>query len=193
MVNTLSNNWWAVALRGAFAVLFGILAFVWPGVTLTVLVYWFGAYVLVDGVLGIISAVWQRNTQERWWAVLLEGVVGVLAGLATFFMPGITALVVVYLISGWALVTGIFEVVAAIRLRKEIENEWTLALGGVLSIAFAVILFLWPAAGAFALVWMIAGYSVAFGFLLILLGFRLRTHRAIPAQTNTGYVQKQAR
>ncbi len=123
MVNTLSYYWWAFALRGLAALVFGLLAFLWPGITLTVLVYWFGAYALWDGVFGIISAVRQRGEKKRWWALVLEGVVGIIAAIIAFLMPGLTALVVVYLIASWAMLTGIFEIISAIRLRKDIEKE----------------------------------------------------------------------
>jgi uncharacterized membrane protein HdeD (DUF308 family) len=175
MAHTLSYNWWAVALRGLAALIFGLLAFMMPGITLTVLIYWFGAYALWDGIFAIISSIRQREGKKRWWALFLEGLVGVGAGITTFLWPGVTAFVLVYIIAFWALVTGMFEVIAAIHLRKEIEGELFLALSGVLSVIFAIALVFWPGLGAFAILWMIASYSIAFGVLLIFLAVRLRT------------------
>jgi uncharacterized membrane protein HdeD (DUF308 family) len=172
--DVLARHWWAIALRGLAAIIFGILAFAMPGVTLAVLVLLFGAYALVDGIFNIVAAVSGRSGRQSWWMVLLEGLVSVAAGLVTFFMPGLTALTLVYVISAWAIITGVLEVVAAIRLRKEITNEWWLALSGVLSIVFGVLVAAFPGAGALALVFWIGAYAVVFGAMLVALGFRLR-------------------
>ena len=174
MVVVLARNWWALALRGVAAVLFGIMAFAWPGMTLGVLVLLYGAYALVDGVLAIIAAVAGRTSGMPWWALLLEGVLGITVGILTFAWPGITALVLLYLIAAWAVATGVFEVVAAIRLRREIRGEWLLALSGIISVLFGVALVINPVGGALAVVWLIGAYAIAFGVLLIALGFRLR-------------------
>jgi uncharacterized membrane protein HdeD (DUF308 family) len=164
--------WWALAVRGVAAVVFGILAFVWPGLTLGLLVLLFGVFALVNGVLAIISAV--RSKGEQVWTLLLEGVVGILAGLAVFVWPGLTALVLLYFIAGWAILTGALEVASAIRLREVIDNEWSSLLGGVLSIVFGAILLAAPAAGALALVWIIAVYAVLYGITLFGLAWRVR-------------------
>lgn len=174
MLSSLKVNWWMLALRGVFAVLFGILAFLWPGLTLTSLVFLFGAYAILDGILGLISGFRRRETNDRWWLMLLEGLVSIAAGVVAFAYPDMTALVLVYVIGVWAIVTGVFEIIAAVRLRKEIDGEWLLGLSGLLSILFGVLLFVFPGAGALALVWMIAGYAIVFGILMIVLGFRLR-------------------
>ena len=174
MVVVLARNWWALALRGLAAVLFGIMAFAWPGMTLGVLVLLYGAYALVDGVLAIIAAVAGRTSGMPWWALLLEGVMGVTIGILTFAWPGITALVLLYLIAAWAVVTGALEIAAAIRLRKEIRGEWLLALSGIISVLFGIALVINPVGGALAVVWLIGAYAIAFGVLLIALGFRLR-------------------
>jgi len=163
-----------LALRGVIAVLFGILAFIWPGLTLWALVYLFGAYVLVDGVFALVTAFRGRETNDRWWVLLLEGLAGITAGIIAFIWPGMTAFVLLYLIAAWAIVTGVIEIVAAIRLRKEIEGEWVLALSGLASIIFGVLMVLWPGAGALAVVWLIAAYAIFFGILLIFLAFRVR-------------------
>lgn len=164
--------WWALAVRGVAAVVFGILAFVWPGLTLGLLVLLFGVFALVNGVLAIISAV--RSKGEQVWTLLLEGVVGILAGLAVLVWPGLTALVLLYFIAGWAILTGALEAASAIRLRKVIDNEWSSLLGGVLSIVFGAILLVAPAAGALALVWIIAVYAVLYGITLFGLAWRVR-------------------
>lgn len=169
-MRVLTRMWWAVALRGLVAVLFGVAAFIWPGITLVSLIFLFGAYALVDGVLALIAAF---RTQPR-WPLLLTGLVGIVAGVGAFVWPGLTALALVYLIAAWAILTGVFELVAAIQLRKDIENEWLLALGGVVSILLGVIMLVNPGAGALGLIWAIAAYAVVFGVLLIALGFRLR-------------------
>ena len=174
MLTLLERHWWVFALRGLFAVIFGVLALVWPGATLMALVLLFGAYALVDGVFAVVSGIASYGHNERWWAVLLEGVAGIIIGLLTFFWPGTTALVLLYFIAAWAFVTGIFEIVAAIQLRRLIPNEWMMILSGLLSIIFGLLLFVFPGAGALGLIWLIGVYAIAFGILLISLAFRLR-------------------
>ena len=173
-VDTLSRNWWLVVLRGVLGIAFGIITFVAPAISLAALVLLFGAYAFADGVLAIATAVRRRGTTERWWILLLEGLVGIGAGLVTLFRPGITALVLLYIIAGWAVATGILELIAAVRLRKEIKHEWLLALSGIASVAFGVLIALFPGAGALALVIWIGAYAFVFGALLVALGLRLR-------------------
>jgi uncharacterized membrane protein HdeD (DUF308 family) len=176
VLRTLGRNWWALALRGVAAILFGILAFAWPGITLFVLVLFFGAYMLVDGIFAIVAAVRAAGEEDRWWLLLIQGILGVLAGLVAIFWPGLTALALLYFIAAWAIVTGIMEIVAAIRLRREIEGEWALALSGALSVLFGVLLVVLPApAGLLSLVWLIGAYAVATGVLLLILAFRVRS------------------
>jgi uncharacterized membrane protein HdeD (DUF308 family) len=170
----LARNWWVVALRGVFAIIFGVLALIWPGLTLFVLIVMFGAYALVDGIFAVIAGIASYGRNERWWAVLLEGIAGIVLGLLTFFYPGVTALVLVYFIAAWALITGVFEIAAAIRLRKEIEGEWMMVLSGIASIIFGVFLVVAPGAGALGLTWVIGAYAILFGVLLLILAFRLR-------------------
>ena len=174
-VEVLARNWWAVLLRGVAGIVFGILTLLSPAVSLTALVLLFGAYAFVDGLFAIVSAIRAHSTSDRWWLLLVEGVAGVAAGVLTAIWPGITALVLLYLIAAWALVTGGLEIAAAIRLRKVITGEWLLALAGILSVALGVILVLFPAPGALALVMWIGAYALVSGVLLTVLGFRLRS------------------
>ena len=173
----LSRNWWALALRGLAAIVFGVLAFVWPSITLWALVLLFGAYMLVDGIFAIVAAVRAAGREARWWLLLVEGVLGVLAGLVAFLLPGITALALLYLVAAWAIFTGILQIVGAVRLRREIEGEWALILGGVLSVIFGLVLAVLPGSGILALVWLIGAYAVVSGVLLIVLAFRVRNNR----------------
>jgi uncharacterized membrane protein HdeD (DUF308 family) len=178
MLEILTRNWWVLAVRGALAVLFGLLALIWPGITVLALVLLFGAYALVDGVMALYTALFDRGRpggRGGGWLVL-EGVAGVLAAIGAVVWPGITALVLLYLIAAWALVTGVAEIVAAIRLRREIEGEWLMILSGALSILFGLLAFLFPGAGALAVVWLIATYAIAFGVVMLILAFRLRRH-----------------
>lgn len=174
MLQHLARTWWAIALRGLAAVLFGLLAFFAPGVGLLTLVFLFGAYAFADGILAIAGAVQGRETRRHAWVPLLEGVVGILAGLVAFLSPGIAAVALVYVIAAWALLTGALEIVAAVRLREQIHGEWLLGLAGIASLAFGVMLLVAPAAGALAIVWFVGAYALVFGALLIALAFRLR-------------------
>ncbi len=172
MLTDVARRWWVFALRGVLAILFGVLAIFWPALTLVVLVILFGAYALVDGIFAVVAAVANR-TSSRWWT-LVEGLAGIVAGILTFVWPSITALVLVYVIAAWAVVTGIMEIAAAVRLRREISNEWFLILGGILSVLFGVFVAIFPGAGALSIVLLIAIYSILFGILFLILGFRLR-------------------
>jgi uncharacterized membrane protein HdeD (DUF308 family) len=179
MLETLTRHWWVLALRGGAAVLFGLLALIWPGITVLALVLLFGAYALVDGVLALYTTLANRPAaQGRRGCLALEGVAGVLAAIGAVVWPGITALVLLYLIAVWALVTGVAEILTAIRLRREIEGEWLMILSGALSILFGVLAFLFPSAGALAVVWLIAGYAIAFGVVMVILAFRVRRYGA---------------
>ncbi|GAX36696.1 HdeD family acid-resistance protein [Nodularia sp. NIES-3585] len=174
MGTRLARNWWTVALRGAISIIFGLAALFWPDITLTALVFIFAAFVLVSGVLLAIAAFRDGLTHTHGWLMLLEGAIGIAIGIMAFIWPGITALVLLYLIAGWAIVTGVLEIIAAIQIRKEIENEWLLALAGIASVLFGLLLIVWPIAGALAILWIIAAYAIVFGILLLILAFRLR-------------------
>ncbi|WP_242394784.1 HdeD family acid-resistance protein [Anaeromyxobacter oryzisoli] len=176
MAAVMVGPWWAFVVRGVAAVLFGILTFIMPSMALLTLVYLFGAYALVEGAFNIAAAL-RRSEPRRQspWVEALEGVVSVVAGLAAFLMPGLTALTLLLLIAAWSIVTGILELAAAIRLRREIEGEWLLVVSGILSVAFGVLLIAIPSAGALAVVLWIGAYALLFGGLLIALGVKLRS------------------
>jgi uncharacterized membrane protein HdeD (DUF308 family) len=171
----LAGNWWALLLRGIAAVLFGLAALFWPGLTLFVLIVFFGTYALVDGVLAIVAGI--RGSEGSRWLLLAEGVLGVLAGLAALFWPGMTALILLFVISAWAIFTGLLKVVMAIAFRREIENGWLMGLSGALSVLFGVVLAGLPGVGLLSLVWLVGIYALIFGVALIVLGFRARGHR----------------
>jgi uncharacterized membrane protein HdeD (DUF308 family) len=170
----LSRYWWVLLIRGIIAVLFGVLAYVRPGITLTALVLLFGAYAFADGILAVIAAIAGRKEREHWWVLLLEGLVGIAVGVMTLAAPGLTAVALLFYIAAWAILTGVLEIIAAIRLRKEIEGEWLLILGGLASVLFGFLLLARPAAGALTVIWLIAGYAVVFGIVLIVLSFKAR-------------------
>jgi uncharacterized membrane protein HdeD (DUF308 family) len=180
MVQVLARNWWALAVRGVVAVIFGLIALLAPNLTLLALVILFGAYSLVDGVFAVAAAVWAAETHHRWGWLLVEGIAGILTGIITFRWPGITAFVLLYLIAIWAFVTGVLEVIAGFHLRGHLLNEWMLLLGGLASIIFGVLLIAQPLAGALALTWLIGLYALVFGVLMLILGFRMRRH-TVPA------------
>ncbi|MDB9364686.1 HdeD family acid-resistance protein [Nodularia spumigena CS-588/02A10] len=175
MGTRLARNWWTVALRGAIAIVFGLAALFWPDITLTALIFIFAAFVLVSGVLLAIAAFRDGLTHTHGWLMLLEGAIGIAVGIMAFIWPGITALVLLYLIAAWAIVTGVLEIIAAIQIRKEIQNEWLLAIAGIASVLFGVLLLVWPLAGALAILWIIGAYAIIFGILLLILAFRLRS------------------
>lgn len=175
MDTTLSRNWWALVLRGVIGVAFGVMALTWPGMTWLVLTLFFGAYIFVDGVFALVSAFSGESHARNWWSLIVEGVLGVLVGAITFFWPGITALTLLYLVAFWAIATGAFEIATAIRLRREIEGEWALALAGVVSLLLGLAILIMPLAGLLTVVWLIAAYAIAFGTLLIVAGLRLRS------------------
>lgn len=178
-MNPIAGSWWSLLVRGLIAIALGVAAFLLPAITLGALILVFGAYAVVEGVINIAGA-WRRgHHHERWGALLFEGVVSVLAGVVAFLMPGITAFALVMLVAGWAIVTGIFELVAAVRLRKHIRGEWLLALCGVISILFGAYVFAFPIAGVLAITLWFGMYEILFGILLTTLGFKLRRlHRS---------------
>ena len=182
LIETLKRHWWVPVLRGVAAIVFGVIAFVYPGLTVAVLVLLFGAWVLVDGVFRIVGAIGRRASDPDWGWQLVIGILGIIIGFLTFHAPAITALALVIYIAAWALMIGATEIAVAFKLRREIKGEWFLILMGLLSIVFAIMLLWNPLPGALALVWLIASYAIVFGFLGIILGFRLRSLPTIPVR-----------
>ena len=175
LLHALAQNWWLILLRGICAIVFGVLTFVWPGVTLLTLVLLYGAYAFVDGVLALWAAMVVGKTDARWW-LLIIGLLGIAVGLVTLLMPGITALILLLFIAAWAITIGVMQIIGAIRLRKEIDNEWMLIASGALSVLFGVILVVQPGAGALGLLFVIGVYAVIYGVMLVSLALRLRKH-----------------
>src|SRR6266480_3294936 len=180
LIETLRRHWWVLVIRGIAAIAFGIVAFVYPGLTIATLVLFFGAWVLIDGIFRIVGAIGHRASDSDWGWQLVIGLLGIVVGLLTFHAPQITALALVIYIAAWALMIGASEIAAAVRLRREIKGEWFLILMGLASIVFAVLLLWNPVAGAAAVIWLIAWYAVVLGVLAIFFGFRLRTLPALP-------------
>jgi len=174
----LAENWWLLLLRGIAAIAFGFLAFSWPGLTLLTLVLMWGIYAIADGILALWAAIASKGGEmaPRWWLAVV-GVAGILAGALAFVWPGMTALVLLMFIASWAIVIGLLQIWGAIRLRKEIEGEWLLGLSGVLSVAFGIIMFAQPGAGALAVVWLIGWFAILAGFVYIGLAFQLKKHK----------------
>lgn len=174
MGTLLARNWWTLALRGAIAILFGIAVFVLPGISLALLVALFGAFAIIGGVFALIAALRGRGAGPQMWILLLQGLIGIFIGVFVFLEPVRAGVILVYLIAAWAIISGVFEILAAIALRKEIQNEWLLAAAGVASLLFGLLLAVRPVAGALAILWVIGAYAISFGIILLVLAFRLR-------------------
>ncbi len=174
LLGKLAENWWLLLLRGLAAIAFGVIAFLWPGITLVALTYLFGIYAIVDGVVAIWAAFnAQGDAAPRWW-LGLSGVVSIIAGIVAFAYTGITALVLLVFIAVWAIIIGVLQLYAAIQLWKVVDNDWWLILSGLLSIAFGAVLIAWPSTGALAVIWTIAWFAVFFGCMFIGLAFELK-------------------
>jgi len=174
MLGLVARDWWVFAIRGIAAIVFGVLAFIWPETTLTVLVLLFGAYVLVDGVALLVALVRGEPVARRHsWSVAIMGVLGIVVGVVTFVWPGLTALSLLYLVAIWAIAMGTFQLIAAIALRRELEGEFWMALGGVASIAFGVLLAVSPGDGLITLVWLVGIWAIVFGVSSLGLAYRL--------------------
>src|SRR5215831_12714448 len=187
----LARNWWSLVIRGIVGIVVGIVSFLWPRVTLNALIVLFGVYALIDGVVNLTGAVRAAEAHERWGVLLLEGIAGILAAVATGFWPSITALALIYIIGAWAILTGVAEIGAAIRIRRHVTGEWMLAIAGVLSILFGVLILAVPLAGALVITLWFGAYAFLFGIVLLGLGVRLRRWRhglpgfhAIPVQSH---------
>lgn len=176
MLNFITREWWAFLVRGIAAIVFGVMALVWPAPTLVALTYLVGAYLLVDGATMIVALVrGDALARQNAWAVAIIGVLGVVGGIVTFFWPGATALTLLYVVAFWAIATGIFQVIGAIALRREIDGEFWMGLGGLLSVAFGAYLIALPGAGLLSLVWLVGAWAIVFGVSSIGLALRLRS------------------
>ena len=178
MLDGLARNWWLILLRGICAIIFGVLTIFWPGLTLVTLILLYGVFALFDGGLAIGAAIMGGAPQPRWW-LALAGVLGIAAGVVTLAWPGLTGLVLLFFIAGWAIAAGVFEIVGAIRLRKEIEGEWWLIATGALSVLFGALILMFPGAGALGLAFAIAWFAIFYGALLVGLSLRLRKHAEV--------------
>jgi len=174
-LDALASNWGWILVRGICAIVFGALTLAWPGLTLLTLVAFYGAFALVDGVSALIATVTKGPSAPRWWLALV-GVLGVGAGLLTLFHPAITGIVLLYFIAGWSIAMGVLQIIGAIALRKDIDNEWMLILSGVISLAFGVLIMLYPGAGALSIAVMIGIFAIINGGVLVAFAMRLRRH-----------------
>ena len=178
LTRALGKNWTLFLLRGIAAIIFGaVRSLIWPGITLVTLVLLYGAYALVDGLFALFAGIMGKVAlAPRWWLVVI-GLLGIGAGIGTFVWPAITALILLFFIAALRrFATGLFQVVGAIQLRKEIENEWLLIINGVLSVLLGVALFVMPGAGAVALIWLIGSYAIIYGILMVSFAVRLRKY-----------------
>jgi uncharacterized membrane protein HdeD (DUF308 family) len=187
MCALLAQNWWALGLRGVFAILFGLVALFLTGPTILSLVLFFSAYMLVDGVFGIVAAVRAARQGERWVLLVLEGVLNIAVGILALVMPGLTVIAFVLLLAAWSLVSGGLMIGAAFRLRKD-HGRWWLAVAGIVSVIFGVLLAIAPLIGAIVLTWWLGAYALAFGVALLVLAFRLRARKEGSAATPTSQV-----
>ncbi len=179
MINTVTgtaqHNWWLMLLRGIFAIIFGLIALLVPRIALLALIYVFAAYALVDGILAVVVAVAERRSLPRWGWLLVEGVAGIIVGILAFAWPGVTALVLLYFVAAWAIVTGVMEIAAAVTI-----GSWLAGLAGVLSIVFGIILFVHPGAGLLSILWLVGIYAIVFGIVLIVHAFQLHSEPSSP-------------
>ena len=195
MLTMLAKNWWVVALRGVIAILFGLALLVAPPLVITTMVLFFGAYALIDGVGAIFTAI-QHRTEKRWWLLLLEGIIGVVAGVLVFMYPTFATInavfFVLYIVAFWSIFTGVTEIMQAIELRKQIEGEFWLGLSGALSVLFGIFLLIAPGTGILALITIVAAYAIVFGAMLVILAFRLRSHSGQSHSTPSSTTQQHA-
>lgn len=174
LVRVMANHWWVPLLRGIAAILFGLLALVWPGLTVYVLLVAFGVYAVIDGVMAIIISFRRRSFDENWWAWLVEGLLSLIIGVMAMAWPKTAALALIIWMAAWAIVAGVFRIVEAIRLRREIDGEWMLILSGLLSVLWGALMIYLPAAGLLSIAWLIGSFAIAIGVTMIVLAFRLR-------------------
>jgi len=168
-VRTMAEHWWVVLLRGILAILFGVLAYTWPGLTILILVAIWGVYAFVDGIVGVVAGV-----RGKWGSLVVIGLLGIAAGVVAFLWPGLTAVTLLWILAFWAIVAGVLQISAAIRLRKEVQGEWLWVLSGILTIGLGVLFFLYPGAGILSVTWLIAALAILWGILLVMLSFKLK-------------------
>ena len=176
MKNYLAKYWWIFLLRGIFSIVFGVLAFTMPGLTIATLVLVWGAYALVDGLVALYASATGGTKPGDHWLVGMQGLIGLAAGILTLLMPGVTALGLLIAIAAYSLVVGVLQIAAAIKLREEIEGEFWLGLSGLVSILFGMFIIARPGEGALAVIWILGGYAVIFGVFLISFAFRIKGH-----------------
>jgi uncharacterized membrane protein HdeD (DUF308 family) len=168
-VRTMADHWWVVLLRGILAILFGVLAYAWPGLTVLILVALWGAYALIDGIFGVVAGI-----RGKWGSLVVIGLIGIAAGIVAFLWPGLTAITLLWVLAFWAIFAGVLQISAAIRLRKEVRGEWLWILSGILTVALGVLFFLYPGAGILSVTWLIAALAIGWGILLVMLSFKLK-------------------
>jgi uncharacterized membrane protein HdeD (DUF308 family) len=184
MSELLAQNWWAIALRGVFAIVFALIAFFVPGATLLSLVLFFSAYMLVDGVFGIVAGIRAATAHQRWGLLVLEGVVDILVGVIAFLWPGLTLVFFITLMAVWSLITGALMIVAAFKLHAAYGRGW-LIFSGIVSLLFGIALLIAPLVGAVVLTWWLGAYAMVFGIGLLVLAFKLKARKDTPAPTAT--------
>lgn len=178
MTSMLSTRWWALSLRGTVYVAFGLVALLWPDLTFGVFLFLFGVFAIADGALSVLGAARTGRAGSPWMGLLFEGLISAATGVLVLVWPEMSGLVLLYVIGAWAVLTGVLEISAAVRLRREIEGEWILVVNGLLSIGFGILVYLWPAGGILAVVWLVGLYAIVFGVLLLLLSLVLRRYAA---------------
>lgn len=174
ILSTMRSNWWMVLIRGIAAVIFGLVALFLPGLTAYSLLLTFGIFAVVDGVFAIITGFHRKSEDDRWWAWLVEGLLSIIIGLMALFWPAATAIAIVIWIAAWAIVAGIMRIIAAIRLRREIEGEWALGLSGLLLTLWGALMAYMPVSGILSLTWLMGVFAIMIGIVLIVLSFRLK-------------------
>lgn len=174
-VQVARRHWWALLVRGILAILFGIIALAAPGIALLAFIYVFAAYAIIDGIIAIVVSFQERSFLRTWWVLLLEGIIGIIFGILAFAWPGETALVLLFLVAIWALVTGVMEVSSAFVVPGSAGRRWGLGLAGLLSIIFGLILIVHPGAGLLAILWLVGIYAIVFGVSLIIYAFQVRS------------------
>lgn len=175
MLHALAKNWWLILLRGLAAIAFGVIAFIFPPIAIASLVILYGAYAFVDGIVALAAAFSGEAKDQRWWLAAI-GLLGIGVGILTFVMPDVVAGALLFFIAFWSIAIGVMQIIGAIRLRNEIDNEWWLGLGGLLSVLLGIFILASPGAGALGLIWAIAGFAIVYGVTLVMLSFRLKKH-----------------